>query len=87
VRRYLNARFGVETMDRTTHELLDEMTRRHERVDGLEALLNEADLVKFAKFKPDAPSAQRALDAARAIVVATTPRAPQPAEVATGTES
>lgn len=87
VRRYLNARFGVETMDRTTHELLDEMARRHERVDGLEALLNEADLVKFAKFKPDAPSAQRALEAARAIVVATTPRVALPAEVATGTES
>ena len=85
VRRYVGARFDVETMDRTTHEILAELARRRTAVDGLSALLSESDLVKFAKLRPDAPAAYRALDAARAIVVATTPRA-APA-VATGTEA
>jgi len=88
VRRYLGARFDVETMDRTTHELMDELSRRRVDVEGLEALLNEADLVKFAKLKPESAAALRALESARAIVVATTPRAVTPvADAATGTES
>jgi len=88
VRRYIGARFDVETMDRTTHELLDELSRRDTSVEGLGALLDEADLVKFAKLKPDAPIAVRALENARGIVVATKPRVEAPvAEVATGTEA
>lgn len=87
VRRYLAARFGVETMDRTTHELLNDLSRRRHDVAGLEALLNEADLVKFAKLKPEAPAALRALESARAVVVETTPRVEPPAQTATGTES
>jgi hypothetical protein len=87
VRRYLGARFHVETMDRTTHEILDELARHRVAVDGLEALLGEADLVKFAKFHPDGTRAQRAIEGARAIVVATTPREAPPVQVATGTES
>ena len=85
VRRYLGARFGVETMDRTTHELLDDLSRRRHDVHGLEALLNEADLVKFAKLKPEAPAALRAIESARAIVVETTPREVLPAQAARGT--
>ncbi len=87
VRRYLGARFGVETMDRTTFELLDDLSHRRHDVPGLEALLNEADLVKFAKLKPEAPAALQSIEAARAIVVETTPRAEPPVEAATGTES
>jgi hypothetical protein len=85
VRRYLGARFGVETMDRTTHELLDDLSRRRRDVHGLEAWLNEADLVKFAKLKPEAPAALRALEAARAIVVETTPHAEPAVQAARGT--
>jgi hypothetical protein len=84
VRRYLGARFHVETMDRTTHEILDELTRHRVAVDGLDTLLSEADLVKFAKFHPDGTRAESALERARRIVVETTPRA---APAATGTES
>ncbi len=88
VRRYIGARYGVETMDRTTHELLDELSRRDNTVAGLGALLDEADLVKFAKLKPEAPTAMRALENARVIVVSTRPRTETPAaEVATGTEA
>lgn len=85
VRRYLAERFRIESMDRTTYELLEELSRLGNRVDGLEAFLNEADLVKFAKFRPDSARAQRAIESAREMVVATTPReAPQ---AATGTEA
>jgi hypothetical protein len=87
VRHYLTARFGVESMDRTTHELMDELAQRRIEVDGLHALLSEADLVKFAKLKPEASFALRAIDEARAIVMATTPRAAPTAAEATGTES
>ncbi len=82
IRRYLGARFEIETLDRTTHEILDELA--HSRITGLEALLSEADLVKFAKFRPDTARAQRAIESARGIVVETTPRE---ALTATGTES
>ena len=77
----------IESMDRTTYELLDELERGHHHVDGLASFLSDADLVKFAKFRPDAPSAQRLIESARAIVVATTPRVTPPAHAATGTES
>lgn len=87
IRRYLGERFHVESMDRTTHELLDELSRRGNRVDRLEAFLNEADLVKFAKFRPDAATALRLMESARAIVVGTTPRAVTPEPAATGTEA
>ena len=89
VRRYVAARFEVETMDRTTHELLDDLARGHHEVPHLEPLLSEADLVKFAKLKPEAPAALRALETARTLVVDTTPRE-MPVEApatATGTES
>ncbi len=88
VRRYVGARFHVETMDRTTHEILAELARRRIAIDGLASLLNESDLVKFAKLRPEAAAAGRALDSARTIVVATTPRETPPvAATATGTEA
>lgn len=86
VRRYVGARFDVETMDRTTHEVLAELARRRIAVDGLASLLGESDLVKFAKLRPEAATASRALESARAIVIATTPRDVAPV-AATGTEA
>lgn len=74
VRRYLEARFGVEALERTTFELLDDLARRRLDVDGLAALLNEADLVKFAKYKPDVARADAAMNRARDVVIGTTPR-------------
>jgi Arc/MetJ-type ribon-helix-helix transcriptional regulator len=87
VRRYLGERFHVESMDRTTYELLEELSRRGNRVDGLDAFLSEADLVKFAKFRPEAATALRLMESARAIVVDTSPRVVAQAATATGTEA
>jgi hypothetical protein len=80
LRRYITARFGVEALDRTTGEIVQDLFASGHRVDGLDALLNEADLVKFAKYRPDAGTAAAAIASARKIVVATAPReAPAPA--------
>ena len=82
VRRYLEARFGVEAMDRTSSELIREIQRHGAPVGDLGALLEEADLVKFAKLVPDRPAAAAAIERARAIVVDTTPRVETPAVAA-----
>ena len=87
IRRYLAARFGVEAMDRTTGELLDELGDRGSRVGKLGDLLHEADLVKFAKFVPGEASGTAAMSSAREIVVRTTPRhseSPEERTVAAG---
>jgi hypothetical protein len=78
LRHYLEARYGVEAMDRTTFELMDVLNRHRVRVDGLEPLLNEADLVKFAKFAPTPESAAQAVSRAREMVIASTPVAATP---------
>jgi hypothetical protein len=74
LRRYLSARFEVEAMDRTTEELLGELEDRGRRVDRLDGLLREADLVKFAKYAPGEVAGTAAMASAREIVVKTTPR-------------
>ncbi|MCK4775839.1 MAG: hypothetical protein KAT30_13670, partial [Candidatus Krumholzibacteria bacterium] len=74
VRQYLERRYGVQTMDRTTDEILYDLDGRRARVDDLESLLREADLVKFAKYKPEVFVGKRAIQTARQIVVQTTPR-------------
>jgi len=78
VRRYLEARYGVEAMDRTTYELMNDLGYRRVSVGDLEPLLNESDLVKFAKYAPTPEIATHAVNRAREIVVRTTPVAPAP---------
>ncbi len=73
IRRYLEKRFGIDAMDRTTSEILSDLWRDGKPVDGLEELLREADLVKFAKFIPGIEAGKRNLEAARRLVVQTTP--------------
>jgi hypothetical protein len=56
LRRFIEQRSGVEAMERTTYEIRNdlaraEMTEAH--ILGVEGFLNEADLVKFAKFEPN----------------------------------
>jgi len=74
LRRYLENRFGVDAMDRTTDELVDELTRRKLRVPELDRLLREADMVKFAKYVPPIESGETVMHRAREIVITTTPR-------------
>jgi hypothetical protein len=80
IREYLGARFGFDSLELTTEELLDEL-RQHA---GRELLLGEVagwlsmgDLVKFAKISPSATEARGALETAIRIVESTRPR-PEP---------
>jgi hypothetical protein len=80
LRHYFERRYGILAMDRTTDEMLIELDERRTHIDGLEPLLREADLVKFAKFHPQPEAGRQALESARTIVVRT---APKPVPVAT----
>lgn len=79
LRGYVEARFGIEALDRTTHELVqsldggavDAAHRAH-----FAGMLDEADLVKFAKFAPDSEAARRLVDEARRWVRETAPGPP-----------
>jgi hypothetical protein len=72
VRHYLEGRFGLRAPERTTEEFLYEIARdsalapEHQALLGL--FLQEADLVKFARFRPGLADMKRAFDAAERFV-------------------
>ena len=72
VRHYLERRFDIQTMDRTTDEILYQLSGNGAGVEGLEPLLREADMVKFAKYIPDIVAGNRAIQTARDIIARTT---------------
>jgi len=81
IREYLGARFGFDSLELTTDELIEEL----KRAAGRELLLGEiqgwlaaCDLVKFAKISPSASEARGTLETALRIVTSTRPR-PEPA--------
>src|SRR3569623_1683368 len=80
IRDYLGGRFGFDSLELTTDELLAELQRRA----GPELVLAEigrwlqaCDLVKFAKISPPAQEARGTLEVAIRIVESTRPR-PEP---------
>jgi hypothetical protein len=77
IREYLGARFGFDSLELTTDELIDEL----KRTAGKELILGEikgwlaaCDLVKFAKISPSATEARGTLETALRIVSTTRPR-------------
>lgn len=82
LRVYVEGIYGVPAMDRTTFEIVRDVasvplgtTRRTaHNLSELRELLDEADLVKFAKASPTARDAHEALARARAFVENTHPR-------------
>ncbi len=82
-RRYLEGRFGVPALDRTTAELLPSL-RAHGEVArygaDLREFLEDADLVKFAKLIPDRAETDADVGRVRAFIEATAPQVnPAPA--------
>lgn len=77
IRAYLGYRYGFEGIVTTTSELLNEL---HERLhdDGHIGLVaefsEEADLAKFAKWRPDRQVCDRFLETAYRLIDETTPR-------------
>lgn len=78
VRHYLERRYGIQAMDETSWEIVDNLARMGVQLDGLETLFQDADVVKFAKSQPDENSCARSLQHARDVVV----RAASPVTVA-----
>jgi hypothetical protein len=80
IREYLGARFGFDSLELTTEELIDELRRAAggKLVLGeISGWLSGCDLVKFAKLSPSASEARGALELAIRIVESTRPR-PEP---------
>jgi hypothetical protein len=87
VRRYLGDRFGFDGLESTTREVLEQLRGKPEAVDSLPLIsefLEDADLVKFAKLRPDAEACEKALIDAERVVTRTMPAARHRAEVVSG---
>jgi hypothetical protein len=88
VRRYLEDAHGIPALERTTGELvwaLPPALADGGRRDRCAAFLTEADLVKFARHRPDDADAARLLRAARELLggwrdAASRPASPEPAD-------
>ncbi|MBI2870306.1 MAG: hypothetical protein HYY14_01195 [Candidatus Omnitrophica bacterium] len=82
IRTYLEARYGIVVLDRTTAELLAQMKAQsidQDVVRMTRSLLEECDLVKFAKFRPQADEAEASCMAGVKLVEVSKPLpAPEP---------
>ena len=79
VRIYVERRFGVPALERTTAEIRPDLARTAMTPEVsalLIAFLQESDLVKFSKWTPDVESAHQLLIHGRMIVEATKPEPP-----------
>jgi hypothetical protein len=71
VRKYLERRYGISALDRTTEEIRGEMRKLKSRQETAEltfSLLLFSDLVKFAKYIPSTQETEKGLDDAYSIV-------------------
>jgi len=78
LRTYVGARFGVDALEMTTHEVLSALasTGANGRfLEGLGAFLDQCDLVKFAKVRPSADAARHVLELGRRVVLESVPPA------------
>ena len=89
VRVHVEGRFGVEAMEMTTGQVLNELRRAGVAggvVSNFRQLLDHCDLVKFARFRPDVPASRDLVPLGRRLVDMTRPAqaipALAPAEVA-----
>jgi hypothetical protein len=74
VREYLGNRYGFFAMDLTSRELVEELRDRPTpglEISSLKTLLQNSDLVKFAKLEPPDEMSSGAIDGAYSLVNAT----------------
>ncbi|HET6280051.1 MAG TPA: BatD family protein [Polyangia bacterium] len=92
IRDYLGARFGFDSLEMTTDELMSTLRKRAAREHVLtdltlveiESWLSGCDLVKFAKISPTAAESRGTLETALRVVSSTRPR-PAEADLPAGT--
>ncbi len=80
LRLYLERAFKVEALERTTSELVDELKQKQfnlTAVSQMKQVLEETDLIKFAKFVPDHATASRIEGLIVTIVEETKPKDPK----------
>ena len=71
VKRYLASRFDVETLERTTFEVLEDLKRVRigsEPMGVAREFFSETDLVKFARYRPVEDQIRRSVDRAYHLV-------------------
>ena len=76
LRMYIAARYGIRTLEETTSRIARALRRHWQATDyavRFEDLLREADLVKFAKARPDETACHSALEATADLVRETAP--------------
>lgn len=89
VRQYLEGRFGLRAPELTTEEFIREATTTKVLDVAAQALvtdfLTQSDLVKFARFQPDAATMHAAYDAAERLITITRvqPKSTDPQEATT----
>jgi len=74
LRGYLGQRYTLSLMDKTSYQiegLLTQLNLHQELQSEINAMLNQADLVKFAKSSPDIAELTRGLQRAKDIVIKT----------------
>jgi hypothetical protein len=74
LRAYLERRFWILALDETSDEILWNLRRLHVESADIEPVLREADLVKFAKVRPEIAAAKGFIDDVRGIIARTAPR-------------
>jgi hypothetical protein len=76
IRRYLGTRYGIDTFDRTSSEILDSLRMARAPVKAMAMVsefLSACDLVKFAKHVPDRDETRRTVESAYRLVDETRP--------------
>ncbi len=79
IRRYLSARFDIETIERTTGEIVEELRKARPGTKVIVATGNffmACDLVKFARHTPTAEETREAVESAYRLVDETRPSEP-----------
>jgi hypothetical protein len=77
IRSYIENRYGISALDRTTRELSQEIkTKGIERphADRINNFLEDCDMVKFAKYAPGRKEIEEIYKSAEEIIDATTPK-------------
>ena len=85
VRRYIAARFGIETFERTSGEILESLREARISVKTTAAageFLMACDMVKFAKYHPSAEETRGTVERAYRLVDETRPVETPPATTA-----